>query len=309
MALMNIPFRHIRAFLTVAQERSYVRAAEKLFVSQPALSQTIRQFEENLGFALFERTTRSVSLTPLGQALLPGAQDLSQRMDRFHAEIGTLQKTLKNEIRVGYLIGTALEFIPDIVREFKQRHPDSVLELTEYDFSDPTAGLASGKVDCGIVRPPLGISGITFVELAREHCVVCLPAGHRLCARDTVVLDDILDEPIVAAPGQSIWRDYWIASEHRALRPANVVFEAATVESELQAVSTGRGISITAESTARFYARPGVIFKQIADMPHSAIAIGYRDGSNRRVRDFVQVVERILQEHRRNAAPLPGAIR
>lgn len=295
MALINIHFRHVRAFLTVAQERSYVRAAEKLFVSQPALSQTIRQFEDTVGFPLFERTTRSVSLTPLGAALLVSAERLNVQMDSFHADINTLQKTIKNELRVGYLIGTALEFIPDIVREFKLRHPDSVLELTEYDFSDPTAGLASGKVDCSIVRPPLGIPGIAFVELSREHCVVCLPTWHRLADQSTVTLNDILDEPIIAAPGQSIWRDYWIAGAHRGNRPANIVYEAATVESELHAVATGRGISITADSTARFYARPGVIFRQIVDMPHSVIAIGHREGASRRVRDFVSVVESLLR--------------
>ncbi len=298
MALMNIHFRHIRAFLAVAQEKSYVRAAEKLFVSQPALSQTIRQFEDNLGFSLFERTTRSVGLTPLGQTLLVGAQSLCQNMDHFQTEIGALQKTVRNELRVGYLIGTALEFIPDIVREFKLRHPESTLVLTEYDFSDPTAGLASGAVDCAIVRPPLGITGVTFFDLAREPCVVCLPVGHRLDSAPFVTLSDILDEPIIAAPGQSIWRDYWIAVEHRHNRPANIAFEAATVETELQAVSTGRGISITAESTARFYARPGVVFKQIADMPLSIIAIGYRDGTIRRVANFIAVVEVLTQMHR-----------
>lgn len=298
MVLMNIQFRHIRAFQTVAQERSYVRAAEKLGVSQPALSQTIRQFEDNVGFSLFERTTRSVSLTPLGAALLEEAQALSRHIDRFYGEIAAFQKLVKNELRVGYLIGTALELIPDIVRDFKLRHPESMLELNEYDFSDPTAGLASGKVDCAIVRPPIGIIGINFVELAREPCVACLPTGHRLANHISVTLDDILDEPIVAAPGQNIWRDYWIASGHRASRPANVAFEAATVESELQAVATGRGISITADSTARFYARPGVIFKHISDMPHSVIAIGYRDGTNKWVRDFVSVVEALLQKHR-----------
>ncbi len=142
-----------------------MRAADKLFVSQTALSQTIRQFEDTLGFAVFERTTRSVSLTALGAALLVSAQNLSAQMDSFHADISALKKTIKNELRVGYLIGTALEFIPDIVREFKLRHPESVLELIEYDFSDPTASLASGKVDCSIVCPPLGILGIAFVEL------------------------------------------------------------------------------------------------------------------------------------------------
>jgi len=188
MSVMNIRFRHVRAFVMVAQERSFARAAGRLGVSQPALSQTILQFEDTIGFALFERTTRSVSLTPEGTALFERALILNRQLDDFHAAIGNLQKSVKNELRVGYLIGTALEFIPEIVREFKKRHPEAVLHLTEFDFSDPTAGLASGNVDCSIVRPPLGIADITLVELAREQCVACLPTGHRLSGRTTVVL-------------------------------------------------------------------------------------------------------------------------
>jgi DNA-binding transcriptional LysR family regulator len=297
MSVMNIRFRHVRAFVMVAQERSFARAADKLGVSQPALSQTVLQFENAIGFALFERTTRSVSLTSEGAALLDKAQAVNRQLDNFHAEIGNLQKTVKNELRVGYLIGTALEFIPEIVREFRKRRPEAELHLTEYDFSDPTAGLASGRVDCAIVRPPLGIADITLVELAREQCVACLPTGHRLSDRATVVLDDILDEPFVAAPGTGIWRDYWTANDHRINRPAHVVFEAATVDSELQAVATDKGISITADSTARYYARPGVIFKPITDMPHCVVAIGYRDGTNRLMKDFVAVVQAFSQQN------------
>lgn len=298
---MNVHFRHIRAFVTVAQERSFVRAAVVLGVSQPALSQTISQFEDFVGFPLFARTTRSLSMTPQGDALLKEALGLSRQMDSFYAEIGTLQKSVRNQLRVGYMIGTAVEFIPALVREFKKLRPDAVLEWIEFDFSDPTAGLGSGKVDCALVRPPLGIDDITLVELAREPCVACLPAGHRLGSRDSVVLDDILDEPFVAAPGKGIWRDYWIAAQHRTDRPARVVFEAATVDSELQAVATDRGISITAESTARFYARPGVVFKLITDMPHCAIAIGYRDGPGRLLKDFVALARKLSQ----TVAPAP----
>jgi DNA-binding transcriptional LysR family regulator len=291
MSVMNIRFRHVRAFITVAGEKSFVRAAARLNVSQPALSQTILQFEENIGFSLFERTTRSMSLTKEGEALLDQAVSLNRQMDSFHTAIGALQKSVKNELRVGYLIGTAVEFIPAIVREFKRRRPDATLHLTEFDFTDPTAGLASAKTDCGIIRPPVDVGGLTIVELAREQCVACLPTGHRLGGQTTVVLDDILDEPFVAAPTPGRWRDYWLANDHRIDRPANVVFEAATVESELQAVATEKGISITADSTSKFYARPGVIFRPISDMPQCVIAIGYRDGSNRLIGDFIAVVQ------------------
>lgn len=297
MALMNVRLRHVRAFVTVAREKSFVRAAAKLGVSQPALSQTILQFEENIGFPLFERTTRSLSLTQTGEALLEKAISLNRHVDSFHEDIQALHKSVRNQLRVGFLIGTAVEFIPAIVREFKLRQPDATLRLTEFDFRDPTAGLASGQVDCGIIRPPVDVSGLTIVELAKERCVVCLPTGHRLGAQTSVTLDDILDEPFVAAPTPGLWRDYWLANDHRVNRPANVVFEAATVESELQAVATDKGISITAESTAKFYARPGVIFRPITDMPHCVIAIGHYDITNRLTQQFVSVVKNVAAAH------------
>nr|WP_274534667.1 LysR family transcriptional regulator [Pararhizobium polonicum] len=298
---MNIQFRHIRAFVAVAKEKSFARASAKLNVSQPALSQTIIQFEENIGFPVFERTTRNVSLTKPGELLLEKALTLSRHIDGFHNEIHQLQQSVHNELRVGYLIGTAVEFIPAIVREFKRRRPEATLHLTEFDFTDSSAGLASGQVDCGIIRPPIDVRDIQIVELTREQCVACLPTGHRLSDKESVVLEDILDEPFVAAPTRGPWRDYWLANDHRIDRPANVVFEAATVESELQAVATEKGISITADSTAKFYARPGVVFKPIIDMPFCSIAIGYRDTSNRLVRDFISVVQNISE-----AQPVTG---
>lgn len=292
---MNIQVRHIHSFIAVANEKSFARAAEKLNVSQPALSQTIIQLEQTLGFPVFERTTRSVSLTPSGEKLLARARALSQSLEALYGEARSLQLALKNELRVGYMIGTAVQFIPAIIREFERIRPGASLHLQEFDFSDPSAGLREGKVDCGIIRPPIDLDDIDLVEIAREKCVACLPTGHRLGRQETVVLDDILDEPIIAAPVPGIWRDYWLANDYRVDRPAKVVFEAATVESELQAVASGRGISITADSTAQYYARPGVVFRPIRDMRECVIAIGYRGTPNKLVADFISVVNRVSQ--------------
>jgi DNA-binding transcriptional LysR family regulator len=290
---MNIQIRHIRSFIAVAQEKSFARAAKRLNVSQPALSQTIIQFEQDTGFPVFERTTRSVTLTPAGEALLAQALTCKKSIDLFHNEIRSIQLGLKSELHVGFLIGTAVQFIPAIVREFERVRPEASLHLREFDFSDPTAGLRDGKVDCGIIRPPVGVDDIDVVEIAREKCVACLPVKHRLRKRQTVTLDDILDEPIVAATVPGIWRDYWLANDYRQNRPAKVSFEASTVESELQAVASGKGISITAESTANYYSRPGVVFKAISDMRDCVMAIGYRHTQNRLVDDFISVVKRV----------------
>jgi DNA-binding transcriptional LysR family regulator len=111
--------------------------------------------------------------------------------------------------------------------------------------------------------------------------------------RESVLLNEILGEPIIAASTPGIWRDYWLATEHRKGVPAKVAFEASTVETELQAVASGRGISITAESTAKFYSRPGVVFKVIADMPDCVMAIAHRPTPNPLVADFLAAARRV----------------
>jgi DNA-binding transcriptional LysR family regulator len=290
---VNTLFRHIRAFIAVAEERNFARGAERLHVSQSALSQTIMQLEATVGFDLFERTTRSVALTTSGERLLARARIVHTALDAFNNEARTMHLALNNELRAGYMIGTAVQFIPDIVREFERIRPGAGLHFQEFDFSDPSAGLRDRKVNCAIVRPPIGVDDVELVEIAREQCVACLPTGHHLSIRESVVVSDILDESIVAAPVPGVWRDYWMAMDYRDGRPAKVSYEAATVESELQAVAAGRGISITADSTARYYARPGVIFRPIIDMQECIIAVGYRVPPNKLVSDFISAVHRV----------------
>ena len=289
MSLMNIQLRHIRCLLAVASEKSFARAAEKLAVSQPALSQTIIQLEETLGFEIFQRTTRSVTLTKDGEALCAHAQKLNRSMETFYNEVKTLQLSIHNFLRVGYLIGTAVEFIPKITREFEKRRPHATLEFVEYDFNHPDAGLSTDLVDCSIFRPPVDTPDIHIVEIAREKCVACLPDGHPLSKQETVQVEQLLDEPFIAAPGNGVWRDYWLANQYRQGRSARVVFEAATVDSELQAVAMRKGISITAESTARFYARPGVTFRTISNMDDCIIAIGHRQPANPLIKELIEV--------------------
>src|SRR5262245_15296227 len=124
MQLMNVSLRHIRAFVTVAEKQSFARAAESLHVSQPALSQTIIQLEEAFGLRLFDRTTRHVALTSVGSKLLPEARavlaQVHSLIDLAEAHSDRTRKVLK----VGYLIGTGVDLVPEIVRAFRAIHPD-----------------------------------------------------------------------------------------------------------------------------------------------------------------------------------------
>jgi DNA-binding transcriptional LysR family regulator len=176
-------------------------------------------------------------------------------------------------LRVGYVIGAAVDVVPRLLRAHAEQCPDVSVRTMEFDFSEPAAGLDDGRSDVAIVRPPIDLAGAQLFTLATEPRVACLPESHRLAGRVEVSVYELLDEPIIAAPGEGTWRDYWLCCEYREGRPPPVVDEAATFEGEFQAVASGRGISITAHAAARFYARPGLRFPRIADIPPCEVAV------------------------------------
>jgi DNA-binding transcriptional LysR family regulator len=273
---MQLTVRHLRAFVVLAEELHFGQAAARLHLTSPALSQTLRQLEVAVGTSLVRRTTRSVELTPAGQAALERAR---AALTAFDSAVAHMQRAARGEVGdlvVGYVIGAGLELMPAVIRAFERSTPDARLELREYDFTNPAAGLDCGEVDIAFVRPPLDLEGLEYLELLEEPRVACVPTGHRLAKRRQVRVRDLLDEPIVAAPsGDQVWRDYWILAAERGDRPPNVVHEAATFEAELQAVGAGRGISITGLTAARYYARPGVSFLVVSDLPACHIALAW----------------------------------
>jgi DNA-binding transcriptional LysR family regulator len=266
--------RHLRAFVAVATELHFNRAAARLHMSQPTLSQTVRQLEEALGVRLLTRTTRSVALTPSGQLFLTEARAV---LERFDDALGRMERVASGQVgrvRVGYLIGAGLDDMPAILRAFGEAYPEVSLEIEEYDFRSPEAGLDTGATDVAILRPPVDLPpGSTLHVLRSEPRVACVSDLHPLAARRELAVADLLDQPIVAAPGGGTWRDYWLLNDHRHGDAPPVVYEAATFEAELQAVASGRGISITPATAARFYARPGLAFPVIADASWCDVAV------------------------------------
>ncbi|AHI25280.1 Transcriptional regulator, LysR family [Komagataeibacter xylinus E25] len=273
MKPITIDLRQLRAFSGVGTELNFMRAADRLCVSQPALSQTIRQLELRLGVRLFERNTHKVTLTEEGAQLLKTANDILAKIEILLQEAQDLATGRQGTLRVGYLIGAAVDLVPIILRKFSEQFPAVKLSLKEYDFSTPDAGLCDNSVDVAILRPPIEVEGLTYFTLFEEGCVACIPEGHPLANRTVVSVADLVNEPIIAAPGQGAWRDYWIATAYRGKQRAAIVHEAATFEGELQAVAAGIGISITAEAVSKFYNRPGVKFVTISDMASCEVSV------------------------------------
>lgn len=272
----DVTLRQLRYFLVLSRELNYRRAAEKLFITQPALSTAIKQLEHRFGVLLFTRSTREVSLTDAGAAWLPQVQAALRGVDAAVDALVALAGVGHGRLRIGYLIGTGADQLFRMVRHFESAHPEIAVEPTEFDFSDPTAGLAGGSSDVALIRPPVDLRDHAMFILDSERWVACLPRDHRLAHRDEVDIAELLDDPIVGAPqAAGTWRDHWLAMDARDGRPPVIAATAATYEEETTLVARGLGISFTTESSARLYDRPGIVYVPIAHRPASHTALAW----------------------------------
>jgi DNA-binding transcriptional LysR family regulator len=165
-----VTLRQLRYFAVLGEELNYRRAAERLFITQPALSTAIKQLEHQLGVMLFTRTTREVSLTELGQAWLPKVGDALRGIDAAVDDLIDMSAHYRR-IRLGYLIGTGADLLFRLMRHFEAAYPEITLEPREFDFSDPTAGLADGTTEVAIIRPPVDLPEPRLQQgrIGRDH--------------------------------------------------------------------------------------------------------------------------------------------
>jgi DNA-binding transcriptional LysR family regulator len=265
----------LRYFAVLGEELNYRRAAERLFITQPALSTAIKALEHQTGVTLFRRNTRAVALTDLGAVWLPRVRDALRGVD---AAVDDLITTSMRDrrIRLGYLIGTGADVLFRLVRHFETAYPEITVEPREFDFSDPTAGLAGGTTEVAIIRPPVDLPEHRMLILDAENWVACLPRDHRLAHRSELSIAELLDDPIVVAPGSAgRWRDYWMATDARNGKPPTIAAVAATYEEETTTIARGLGISFTSEASARLYDRQGIAYVPIVDRPRNYTALAW----------------------------------
>ncbi len=262
----------------LGEELNFRRAAEKLFITQPALSTAIKALEHQTGATLLNRNTREVTLTEVGAAFLPLARQALLTVDSAVEELGSMARR-NRRVRLGYLIGTGADVLFRLVRHFEAVYPEIRLEPREFDFSDPTAGLADGATEVALIRPPVDLPEHRMLILDAENWVTCLPRDHRLAHRSEVSITELLDDPIVVAPGTAgRWRDYWMATDARGGTPPTIAAVAATYEEETTTIARGLGISFTSESIARLYNRQGIVYVPIVDRRHSYTALAWHPG-------------------------------
>ncbi|MFD2472815.1 LysR family transcriptional regulator [Amycolatopsis silviterrae] len=276
---MTIGLRQFRYYIAVAEEGNFTRAAHRLRVAQPSLSRQVLLLERELGLALLIRHPHGVTPSAAGADFLVSARAAVKAFDDALQAAKLVAEGKSGRLAVGFLVAAGLDYAPAVLRTFHQRFPGVEVDVREFDFTDTSAGLADGVTDAAFIRLPHdGAVDLDHVVLARENLVAAVPAGHRFAGKAQVCVSELLAEPLIAAPRTGPWRDFWLFNDRRAGATALVGAEASTFESELQAVATGRGVSITTEGARRFYNRPDLRFVSISDAPVSTVVLAWQRG-------------------------------
>ena len=288
---MDVHLRELRALVAVAEEQSITRAAQRLFLAQPALSRQLQALERQLGVPLLERLPRGVALTEAGRALLGPAREAVAAWERGRAAV--LAATPAGRLVIGMQTAVGRGLQRRALARFAELAPGTVPTLRQVDWRDPTAGLADGSSDVAFVWLPLPMDDVDVLPVAREERVVALPADHRLAGASHIVLADLLDEPFIALPDSAgPLRDAWLAVADRGGRPPVVGAVAYTPDAVFEAVTSGLGVVLLAAGNADLYARPGVVCRPVGGLSPAVLALAWRRSDRRPVvAAFVRAVD------------------
>ncbi|WP_255345689.1 LysR family transcriptional regulator [Streptomyces chartreusis] len=295
---MDVHVRDLRYFVAVAEELHFTRAAERLYVSQPALSKQVRALERHLGVELFRRDPQGVTLTEAGAALLPHARRVLDAWSEGSAALEAARVAARSTLVVGMSTSPGRGgLLPAIRSRFTAAHPDTVLRLRQVSWEDPTAGLADGDADIAFVWLPLpDAERYGWTVVAEEPRLVALPDTHRLASRTEIDFADLLDEPFLALPaGAGPLRDYWLALEERAGRPPRIGAEIAGTEETYEALVAGLGVCLVATGNAPLITLGGVVTRPVRGLAPSRFALAWRREDARRplVRAYAEACRRV----------------
>lgn len=290
--------RQLRHFVALAEEGHFGRAAERVFVVQQALSGSIRKLEDELGVRLFERTTRSVRLTPAGSEFLLSARQVLADLEGGALRARRAARGEVGRLTVGFLSGLAFGGLPEVVRTFRARFPDVTVDLQELSAAEQEDALRAGRIDVGFVLLPVRDPALAREALWRQELVVALPQGHLLAAREVVRIADLEHEPFVFFPRylRAAYFDQVMALCTAAGFQPYIVQEAIEVPTLLSLVAAGLGVFLP----IRFFSRlqlPGVTYRPLENAPLIEIdAVWRRADPSPVVERFLAVGREVLSE-------------
>ena len=296
--LGTVELRQLRYFVAVAEELHFGRAAARLRMAQPPLSQQIQALERDLGVALLHRTTRRVALTAAGSTLLAHARRLLQQVER---AVHTTQRASRGEIAqlaIGFVPSADLDILPRALRLWRKRFPEAELELRSLLPGQQVEALRHVQIQLGLLRLPVDDRGLVVKSIQRELLMAALPRRHPLARGPRVRISDLKSDAMIlfprrTAPGQYDWL---LTTCRRAGFAPRVLHETESLQTNLGLVAAGLGVSLLPASI-RNLRRVGVVYRPLAPpAPWVEMAVAYRrEERSEMVHAFLGVLRKAIR--------------
>ena len=300
--------RQFRYFVTVAAERNFNKAAERLHMAQPPLSRSIQQLEAEIGAELIDRTSRPLSLTPMGHFFHDQAVQILRRVEDMRAMMEAAIATDKRRFTIGFVSSTIYARLPALIREFRSELPDVELTLVESTTLDQIAALKEGRIDIGFGRIRFEDPAVRRTVLRRDPLIAAVPLASTLgidggpislaaLAREKVILYPSAPRPSYADQVLSLFHD-------NGLTPS-VIHEARELQIAIGLVAAEEGVAIIPESVKR--ARPDdVRYLELLEPAHSPIIMSHRVGDfSPEISAFMRIIARKYNDWK---YPVPEAL-
>jgi DNA-binding transcriptional LysR family regulator len=275
-----VELRQLRYFVAVADELHFRRAAARLHISQPPLSQQIAALEAELGCRLLERTRRRVELTPAGEAFLRDARAMLAELDVAVSTARAIDAGQAGVLRVGFVGSALLSIVPAAVQRFRRSRPDVEIELRERSTVEALRSLGTGVVDVGLVRPPIEADDTLRAEVVmRERTIAAIPAGHELAQLRRIPLRRLAAAPLVLFPRRQApgFHDLLIGRLAATGTSPHVVQYAPEMLTIIGLVAAGIGVSPVPASVAHL-ALDGVTYRPLSGAPDTELVAVTRAG-------------------------------
>ena len=287
----EIEFRQLRYFLAVAETLHFTKAAQRLGIAQPPLSQQIKRLEQFLGHRLFDRTTRGVKLTLAGQLLAERARSTIEKVHDDLAQVRRLGRGEEGTLTVGFSGSVMFTDLPTAIDGYRRRYPKVELRLRELVTSAQIAALLDGTLDLAFLRDGDPTSGIQLSTWLAERYVAVLPQSHALAGRRSLRLRDLREEPFVffARRMGPLAFDRTIACcEASGFRP-NIVQDAPQWPTLVRLVAAGLGVSLAPACVANV-TMPGAVYREVHAAGRTTVDIGIKAGSEKTLaRNFMEI--------------------
>jgi DNA-binding transcriptional LysR family regulator len=283
--------RHLRYFVAVAEQLHFRHAAEIVHVAQPALSQQIRQLEEELGVTLLERSHHKVRLTPAGKAFYENAQSILKQADQAVAKARKVEVGDAGTIRIGFVSTAAIQVLPAAVKKLQKQAPSAEVELNELASGEQIDGLYREQLDIGFVHAKLSRDVLQTMVVARDRLIVAVPDFCKLAGCRRVDLKDLASWTAIMPAGHSssgFYEQVRMAYQIAGVRPERVHYTR-LLQTGLLLVAAGVGVSLVPESFQLIRIK-GVVYKKLKVEPPMCelVAAWRRDNTSPLLSRFIK---------------------